>query len=317
MDAVLAAYECLEDAEPVDTTAWPISHQQAATRERRRMTRRARQPSRSLEKGLRVALTKTPCRRLVYEDWLRIGFGLHHAEAYGLIENGLDMWVEFSKTDPRRYRPGECAALWGRFDADPPDRDPVTIKTIFAIAKRNGYRPSEYRRRKAVHRWGQSDDPDLNGRQERELNILYSRAKQDRSSRKDGLLVQVRQGDVATVVGCSRRTVVRDFDHLKSVERLREVDQAVVKHESGGHIEKIYELLPVSDRHQRPQRHFSQAEQEAWDAIMQYRLRKAEEAAGPMETFFGSIVHRDGKAYLLQYYRPEGPPTLTLLDDPP
>ena len=280
-DAVLAALEGLQDAELVDTAAWPVNGQQAASRRQVRKPRPASRPSRSREESLRAAMASIPCDKLSYFAWLFVGFGLHREEHYGWIEDGLGMWVEFSKTDPARYVEGECASKWHGFDPD----GGITAKTIYALAKDFGYR-SGIRRRKPVYKWGKSDDLDLNGRQQQELNHWYAQAKQERASRKDGLLVQVNQSETAALMGCSRRTVVRDVAHLQDQNRMREVGQEVVRHASGGHVERVYELIPVSTRHRKPISRIPDGQQAAWQEFVEERQDVPE---GPLVSMGGQI----------------------------
>ena len=226
-------------------------------------------------------MASIPCEKLSYLEWLFVGFGLHREEHYGRIEDGLGMWVEYSKTDPARYVEGECAAKWRGFDPD----GGITARSIYALAKHYGYR-SGIRRRKAKHKWGQSDDPELNGRQQQMLDYWFSQAKQERASRKDGLLVRVNQSDTANLMDCSRRTVVRDVSHLQDVNRMREVGKATVKHEAGGHVETVYEMLPVSTRHEKPVNLIPDEQQAAWSSCI---VERQDVPDGPRVSMGGKL----------------------------
>lgn len=280
-EAMLAALENLDDYQPVDTSLWPLSREQKQHRRPFR-TRRASRPSRSLEKALRAALASTPCHQLSYEDWLFVGFGLHHAEACGLIPDGMTMWTDFSKTDPRRFVVGECESKWEGFDPN----GGITYRVIFAIAKGFGYRPGR-RRRKPKHKWGKTDDPDLNGRQAQELNLWYAQAKKQRASRKDGLLVQVNQSHAAHLMGCSRRTVIRDIAHLVALNRMSEDGQQTVTYDTGGHVEKVYRLLPVSTRHDGSVSLMPDGQQKGWETVVD--TSKDQEPVGPTVTIQGRV----------------------------
>ena len=264
-DAVLAALENVQDAEPVDVSLWPISKQKATSRKPRRKPKRASKPSASMGKAIRGWLRYLDCRRLSYDEWLHVGFGLHQAYHYGLIPDGLALWVEFSQTDPDRYVEGECAAKWRGFDPD----GGITYRKIRWLAHQNGYRPRKWR--KAINKWGKTDDPDLNGRQQQEMDHWYAQAKQERASRKGGLLVQVNQSDTAALMRCSRRTVVRDVAHLQDLNRMREVGRATVRHAAGGHVETVYELIPNSTRHQKPVSLIPDDQQAAWQECVEER----------------------------------------------
>ena len=58
-----------------------------------------------------------------YDDWLRIGMGLH-TEGYP-----LDVWESWSARDPQRYHPGECAEKWTGFAnlTNPPTGSTVAL----------------------------------------------------------------------------------------------------------------------------------------------------------------------------------------------
>ncbi len=61
-----------------------------------------------------------------YDTWLRVGMGLHAERA------PLEMWDEWSRGDPRRYHPGECARKWAGFSHIVGG---VTGATIVALAR--------------------------------------------------------------------------------------------------------------------------------------------------------------------------------------
>ena len=79
------------------------------------------------------ALYTIPCERLSYEDWIHIGSALYNSGAT------VDVWAEWSQTDPDRYIEGECERKWATFAAS---RLNWNAGTIFKLAKKYGYRGS-------------------------------------------------------------------------------------------------------------------------------------------------------------------------------
>ena len=70
---------------------------------------------------------------LDYQDWLDVGMALKHE---GL---SCDVWDEWSRSDTKRYRPGNCAKKWATFSGA---ASPVTGGTIYHLAVEGGYSPS-------------------------------------------------------------------------------------------------------------------------------------------------------------------------------
>jgi KaiC/GvpD/RAD55 family RecA-like ATPase len=69
-----------------------------------------------------------------YARWINIGQALRHA--YG--DDGQELWEQWSKTSSK-YGEGD-EAKWDTFDQNR-DRPLITIRSVMAIARRNGYRP--------------------------------------------------------------------------------------------------------------------------------------------------------------------------------
>lgn len=67
-----------------------------------------------------------------YMQWIRIGVGLKEA---GL---GADIWDEWSRRDPDRYKPGECSKKWDTFKE--PGQNSNGSGIIIELAKENGWR---------------------------------------------------------------------------------------------------------------------------------------------------------------------------------
>ena len=69
-----------------------------------------------------------------YEEWLHIGMALHNAT--GGTDNGLDLWVKWS----RQSNPSECIRTMGdKWHGFGKSANPVTAATISAKARENGY----------------------------------------------------------------------------------------------------------------------------------------------------------------------------------
>lgn len=71
---------------------------------------------------------------LDYQGWLNVGMALNH-EGYAAED-----WDAWSRRDPGRYHPGECARKWRSFRGD---AKPVTGGTIVQMAKDSGWSPAK------------------------------------------------------------------------------------------------------------------------------------------------------------------------------
>lgn len=224
-EAALAALEQIDQVEPVDVSQWPIRYK---TEERRRRTRGRRgQTARA-----RAALRVMPCREVSYDKWLKVGMALHWGEAYGCVEDGLELWRAWSATDPARYKDGECAAKWRGFDAE----GGLTLGSLFWLAKRYGWKGCRRRGR----RTGEKRDrerPLLNARQVEMHKILTAIARPGKSGR---LTVSVLHRALAGHFGCCRETIVRDFKHLKACGYVRIVGQRIIREADGGFVAPVY-----------------------------------------------------------------------------
>lgn len=69
---------------------------------------------------------------LDYGEWAEVGMALH-AEGYG-----VDTWEEWSRRDPARFHPGECARKWQSFGNSP---SKVAGGTIVQMARERGWTP--------------------------------------------------------------------------------------------------------------------------------------------------------------------------------
>ena len=78
------------------------------------------------------ALGSINCADLDYMTWVQVGMALK--------SEGIDVsvWDEWSRTDPKRYHPGECQRRWDSFNGS---AVPVTGATIYKLARDNGWSP--------------------------------------------------------------------------------------------------------------------------------------------------------------------------------
>lgn len=79
-----------------------------------------------------ILMDYVPCSACSYTEWLQVGMALKESG------HKLETWDEWSRTDPSRYKKGECLKKWWGFN-----RHDVKSGTIIDIAKRFGYRPGE------------------------------------------------------------------------------------------------------------------------------------------------------------------------------
>ncbi|HHV42086.1 MAG TPA: AAA family ATPase [Clostridiaceae bacterium] len=79
------------------------------------------------------ALKNIDPAKLDYQEWCSVGMALKDS-GYTAAD-----WDEWSRRDPARYKHGECFRKWGSFQGA---ANPVTINTIFALAKNHGWTPS-------------------------------------------------------------------------------------------------------------------------------------------------------------------------------
>ena len=71
---------------------------------------------------------------LSYQDWLAVGMGLKEA-GYA-----ASVWEDWSRSDGKRYHPGECLRKWDTFTGA--TAEPVTGGTVVKMAMDRGWRPA-------------------------------------------------------------------------------------------------------------------------------------------------------------------------------
>ncbi len=90
-----------------------------------------------------------------YEEWLQAGMALH-AEGYG-----CDVWDEWSRRDPARYRPGECQGKWRGFGHGASE---VKGGTLVQMARDAGWEPAASRDMGTAFGWDVDELPAEEGR---------------------------------------------------------------------------------------------------------------------------------------------------------
>ncbi|MDE7262930.1 MAG: AAA family ATPase [Oscillospiraceae bacterium] len=85
------------------------------------------------ELDLTGALAYIAPAALDYSGWLAVGMGLKEA-GYP-----ASAWEDWSRRDPARYHPGECAKKWEGFRGN---EKPITAGTIVSMARSGGWRPA-------------------------------------------------------------------------------------------------------------------------------------------------------------------------------
>lgn len=223
--AVLAAVEQIDLVDAVDVSQWPIRYK----------TGKRRRPARGWPgqtDRVRSALRFIPCGEVSYGEWLMVGMALHWGEAYGCIEDGLGLWRAWSKTDPARYKVGECEAKWRGFDAE----GGLTLGSLIRLAKQHGWKSCRRRGRRTDKR-RRRPHPHLNERQRQTHDMLTALATPGKSGR---LTVSVLHQALADHFGCCRETIVRDFKRLKACGTVRTVGRKVVREAEGGYVVPVY-----------------------------------------------------------------------------
>lgn len=71
-----------------------------------------------------------------YDQWLQIGMALHDYDP----DTGLELWDAWSQRG-NRYKPGEPASKWTGFGNNGPHTPRITLRTLFARARANGWTP--------------------------------------------------------------------------------------------------------------------------------------------------------------------------------
>lgn len=83
---------------------------------------------------LESALAAIDPAALDYQGWTAVGMALKDAGA------PVTLWEDWSRRDAARYHPGECERKWESFRGS---AAPVTAASIFALARRSGWRAPE------------------------------------------------------------------------------------------------------------------------------------------------------------------------------
>lgn len=82
---------------------------------------------------LQEALEHIDPAGLCYQDWIAVGMGLKEAGYPASV------WEDWSRSDGKRYHPGECLRKWETFTGN---AEPVTGGTVVKMAMDRGWRPA-------------------------------------------------------------------------------------------------------------------------------------------------------------------------------
>ena len=110
-----------------------------------------------------------------YAEWVVVGQGLHH-EGYP-----VEVWVDWSRRDPERFKPGECEKKWKGFGHE--TGEPVTGGTIVMMAKARGWVPT----RREHHAMGWNDV--IGGREAKELRERQRREQERREQADEPAII--------------------------------------------------------------------------------------------------------------------------------
>lgn len=83
----------------------------------------------------RELLRHIPCTSLKFQEWCNVGMALHN--------EGLpcSLWEEWSATDPKRYKAGECFRKWETFGKY--NGDIATMGSVYHMAQEFGWHPAD------------------------------------------------------------------------------------------------------------------------------------------------------------------------------
>ncbi len=90
------------------------------------------------EARIRSALACVPATD--YDDWIRVGMGLHWT---GWGAPAFQLWDEWSRTAPEQYKDADVPKKWESFGRSN-DGKPVTLGTLFRMAKDRGWIEADY-----------------------------------------------------------------------------------------------------------------------------------------------------------------------------
>lgn len=95
---------------------------------------RAREESSNVELARKLVRMLSSERADNYSDWIRLGMCLH-----SISDTLVDVWDDFSRQCPEKYKEGDCYARWQKFS-----RGEMTLGTLFYWAKKDS--PAEYKK---------------------------------------------------------------------------------------------------------------------------------------------------------------------------
>ena len=91
------------------------------------------------DEDVRATLQNVDPQVLDYSRWLKVGMALYHQ--FEGVEQGFEMWEEWSSRDPGRFQPEDMPSKWKTF-APEPGCKPITFRSVIKLAKETQKVPS-------------------------------------------------------------------------------------------------------------------------------------------------------------------------------
>lgn len=91
------------------------------------------------DEDVRATLQNVDPQKLDYSGWLKVGMALYHQ--FEGVEQGFEMWEEWSSRDAGRFQPEDMPSKWKTF-APEPGRKPTTFRSVIKQAKETQKVPS-------------------------------------------------------------------------------------------------------------------------------------------------------------------------------
>jgi len=91
------------------------------------------------DENVRATLQNVDPQKLDYSGWLKVGMALYHQ--FEGVEQGFEMWEEWSSRDAGRFQPEDMPSKWKTF-APEPGRKPTTFRSVIKQAKETQKVPS-------------------------------------------------------------------------------------------------------------------------------------------------------------------------------
>ncbi len=93
--------------------------------------------SEQAQSRLQSALAPIPATNR--DVWLKVGFALHNLQQCDAHWPAEQIWEDWSRTCPEKFSEGDQNQTWAWFSRSPASGEPVTVATIYHLAKENGW----------------------------------------------------------------------------------------------------------------------------------------------------------------------------------